>query len=91
MLGPLPVSLPGESMPFDWQTTICLVCIAAAAIALGRRSWRVLRGEADNCGGCSAACGEPVSEDTKSVVSEDQISLLYQNEISRRQGVPNEK
>ena len=31
-------------MPFDWQTAICLICVAAAAIALARRSWRVIRG-----------------------------------------------
>ena len=78
-------------MPFDWQTIICLICVAAAAIALGRRSWRLLCGEPDGCGGCSATCGEPASEDEESVVSEDQISLLYQDEASREPGVPNEK
>ena len=78
-------------MPFDWQTTICLGCVAAAVIALCRRSWRLIRGDADSCGGCSAACGEPDSEDAESVVSEDQISLLYQDEASRGQGVPNKK
>lgn len=78
-------------MPIDWQTAICLVCVAAAAIALGRRSWRLLRGEADSCGGCSAACGESDSEDAESIVPEDQISLLYQDDGLREPGVSREK
>lgn len=78
-------------MPFDWQTAICLVCVAAAAIVLAHRSWRLLRGEADSCGGCSAACGESDSEDAEPIVAEDQISLLYQEDGSREPGVSREK
>lgn len=78
-------------MPFDWQTGICLVCVAAAAIVLARRSWRVIRGEADSCGGCAETCGEPVSEEAEQLVPEERISLLYEDTSSREPEVQKEK
>jgi hypothetical protein len=43
----------------DWQLTLSLLIVAAAAIALVRRTVSLVRGEGEtSCGGCSKGCDE---------------------------------
>lgn len=69
----------------DWQLTISLLIVAAAAAALARRAVNVIRGEGEgSCGGCSKKCGD--TEETASdpglagFVPEDRITIHYEDE-----------
>ncbi len=69
----------------DWQLTISLLIVAAAAFALARRVVRLIQGEGEgSCGGCSKKCGEPgeaVSDpELAGFVSEDRITIHYEEE-----------
>lgn len=73
-------------MPSDWQTIVCLGCVAAAAFALIRRSWQVIRGESE-CGGCAGGCGDQQKEgESEQLVSAEHIALLYEDGDSRLDG-----
>ena len=39
----------------DWQLPLVLVCLAAAALYVARRTWLTWRGRGGGCGGCK--CG----------------------------------
>jgi hypothetical protein len=61
-------------MSFDWQTTITVALVVAAAIYVARTAWRsVVQRQAAACGGCgtcpASKRGEPVS-----VIGVDQLA-----------------
>mgnify|MGYP005665786849 CR=1 FL=1 len=69
----------------DWQLTISLLIVAAAAVALVRRAIGVIQGEGEgSCGGCSKNCGEPneaaTDPEVVGFVPEDQITIRYEEE-----------
>lgn len=80
------MSLFENLMPdIDWQLTISLLIVAAAAIALARRAVSVIQGDGEgSCGGCSKNCGEPndaaTDPELSGFVPEDRITIRFEEE-----------
>ena len=47
----------------DWQLPLVLLCLAAAALYVVRRTWLTWRGRGGGCGGCK--CSKPEAAATR--------------------------
>ena len=66
-------------MPFDWQTTVALTCVALATADLARRGWLLMHGNSSACGDCPKKRIATTKEPEERVIDSDQIQLLFKN------------
>jgi hypothetical protein len=56
----------------DWQQLVALICVAAALLVLGRRTWRLWKGTG-RPGGAYATC--PVQEGSRAPQAKPLVTL----------------
>ena len=62
---------------FDWQLIAVLICIAGALWSMVARFRNLMAGKG-GCGDCSKAKPQTSDANEPTLVSEDQIELLYE-------------